>query len=263
MISTNLEGRKALVLGGGKGLGFGVAEVLAAKGAEIILVGRGEETLDAARRAIESAGPVCSIFSADLSDNDSVSRLIRAIEDEHQRIDIVLLNGGGPPPFAASVFDASVWEKQFTSMVLSQMRIAISFLPGMRSRRWGRIIAVSSTSVREPIPGLTASNALRASLAGWAKTLAGEVAADGVTVNLLLPGRFATDRTKQFDAMDAADRGVDAAVIAAESQAEIPAKRYGTPAEFGAVAAFLASDDAAYITGVALPVDGGLSRGML
>ncbi|MER8871044.1 SDR family oxidoreductase [Mesorhizobium sp. M0814] len=246
MISTNLERRKALVLGGGKGLGFGVAEALAAKGAEIILVGRGKETLDAARRAIESAGPVCSTFSADLSDNDSVSRLIRAIEDEHQRIDIVLLNGGGPPPFAASVFDASVWEKQFTSMVLSQMRIA-----------------VSSTSVREPIPGLTASNALRASLAGWAKTLAGEVAADGVTVNLLLPGRFATDRTKQFDAMDAADRGVDAAVIAAESEAEIPAKRYGTPAEFGAVAAFLASDDATYITGVALPVDGGLSRAML
>ncbi|MER9415687.1 SDR family oxidoreductase [Mesorhizobium sp. M0306] len=225
MISTNLVGRRALVLGGGKGLGFGVAEALAAKGAEIILVGRGEETLDAARRAIEAAGHICSTFSADLSDHDSVSRLIHAVEDEHQRIDIVLLNGGGPPPFAASVFDASVWEKQFTSMVLSQMRIA--------------------------------------SLAGWAKTLAGEVAADGVTINLLLPGRFATDRTKQFDAMDAADRGVDAAVVAAESQAEIPAKRYGTPAEFGAVAALLASDAAAYVTGVALPVDGGLSRGML
>ncbi|TKB41162.1 MAG: SDR family NAD(P)-dependent oxidoreductase, partial [Mesorhizobium sp.] len=146
LISTNLVGRRALVLGGGKGLGFGVAEALAAKGAEVILVGRGEETLDAARHAIEAAGHICSTFSADFSDHDSVSRLIHAVEGEDQRIDIVLLNGGGPPPFAASVFDASVWEKQFTSMVLSQMRIAVSFLPGMRARRWGRIITVSSTS---------------------------------------------------------------------------------------------------------------------
>ncbi|MEO5760041.1 MAG: SDR family oxidoreductase [Mesorhizobium sp.] len=262
-MSANLKGRKALVLGGGKGLGLGVAQALSAKGADIILVGRTADTLDKACGAIRSAGGVCTACSADLSDTDSVSRLLRTVEQEHGRIDIILLNGGGPPPFAASVFDAEIWARQFTSMMLSQIRIATCFLPGMRARRWGRIIGVSSTSVREPIPGLTASNALRAALAGWAKTLAAEVAVDGVTVNLLLPGRFATDRTKEFDAMDAAERGVAPSLIAAESQAEIPAKRYGTSAEFGAVAAFLASDDAAYVTGVALPVDGGLSRGML
>lgn len=148
-------------------------------------------------------------------------------------------------------------------MFLNQIRIANWCLPGMRGRKWGRILVVASTSVREPIPGLTASNALRAAMAGWAKTLATEVAVDGLTVNVLLTGRFETDRTTKLDAMDGAERGVDPAVIRAESEAEVPIKRYGTPAEFGAVAAFLASNDAAYVTGVALPIDGGLSRAMI
>lgn len=147
--------------------------------------------------------------------------------------------------------------------MLSGMRIAHRVLPSMRERRFGRIVAVASTSIREPIPGLTASNALRSALAGWMKTLAREVAADGVTVNMLLPGRLATDRTLGFDRMDAEAEGVSVETVAARSQSEIPVGRYGTPAEFGAAAAFLASRQAAYITGIALPVDGGLSRSML
>lgn len=147
--------------------------------------------------------------------------------------------------------------------MLSAMRIAHRLLPPMRARGFGRIIAVASTSIREPIPGLTASNALRSALAGWMKTLAGEVAAEGVTVNMLLPGRLATDRTLSFDRMDAEAEGVSVETIAARSQVEIPVGRYGTPVEFGAAAAFLASRQAAYITGIALPVDGGLSRSML
>ena len=148
-------------------------------------------------------------------------------------------------------------------MVLAGMRITGRLLPHMREQQFGRIIAVASTSIREPIVGLTASNALRSAVAGWLKTLAGEVAADGVTVNLLLPGRLATDRTLSFDRMDAESEGVDIATVAARSQREIPLGRYGTPAEFGAAAAFLASRQASYVTGVALPVDGGLSRSML
>jgi 3-oxoacyl-[acyl-carrier protein] reductase len=256
-------GRTALILGGSKGLGFGVAEALAAQGATVGMVGRDAATLASAEALIAAKGGKGLSFSANLGDDESVETMLLDVGQRLGRPDIILLNGGGPPPFPASQFDAKVWRDQFNAMVSNQIKIAARFLPGMRTRGFGRILIVSSTSAREPIPGLTASNALRAALAGWAKTLAGEVAADGVTVNLLLPGRFATERTESFDAMDAADRGVDPSVIAAESQAAIPIKRYGTAREFGAVAAFLASDAGAYVTGVALPVDGGLSRAML
>lgn len=258
-MSAELTGRTALVLGGSKGLGFGVAEALARQGAAVVLVGRDPGALAAAQQRL---GKIDTL-TADLSSDGSVDELLLKLDRRAAKIDIVLLNGGGPPPFKASEANVGVWRAQFSAMLLSQIRIATHVLPAMRAQSWGRIIAVASTSIREPIPGLTASNALRAALAGWAKTLASEVAADGVTVNLLLPGRFATERTEKFDAMDAADRGVAPAVIAAESQAEIPIKRYGTAQEFGAVAAFLAGDGGAYITGVALPVDGGLSRSLL
>ena len=263
-MQTQLDGKTALVLGGSKGLGLGVAEALSARGAATLLVGRDEKALRDACERIESRGEgACATFAADLASEEGVETLLRYLETSAPGIDILLLNGGGPPPFAASSFDPVTWRQQFDSMFLNQIRIANRCLPGMRRRKWGRILAVASTSVREPIPGLTASNALRAAMAGWAKTLADEVAADGVTVNLLLPGSFETDRTKRLDAMDAAARGVDPAVIKAQSEAEIPIQRYGTPAEFGAVAAFLASDEAAYVTGIALPIDGGSSRGMI
>lgn len=258
-MNDTLVGRTALVLGGSKGLGFGVTEALSRKGAAVILAGRDAEALRAAQKAIRSSGGNAEAHMADLSSDDSVARLLQGIG----RIDIVLLNGGGPPPFNASMVKPEIWREQFSAMVLNQIKVAAHCLPAMRAQCWGRILVVSSTSIREPIPGLTASNALRAALAGWAKTLAREVAADGVTVNLLLPGRFATERTKGFDAMDAAERGVEPSVIAAESQAEIPLGRYGTAAEFGAVAAFLAGEGGAYVTGVALPIDGGLSRSIL
>jgi 3-oxoacyl-[acyl-carrier protein] reductase len=264
MSAEKLKGaRTALVLGGSKGLGFGVAEALAASGAIVGLVGRDPESLRTAQALLQDRGYQAHGFACDLFDQNNVRGMLDEAGRHLGTVDIVLLNGGGPPPFSASLFEPRTWLDQFQAMVLNQIMIGTHFLPGMRKRGFGRIVVVSSTSVKEPIAGLTASNSLRAALAGWAKTLAGEVAADGVTINLVLPGRFATERTVSFDAMDAADRGVDPSVIAAESQAEIPIGRYGTPAEFGAVVSFLASDQAAYITGVALPVDGGLTRSML
>ena len=259
---TGLKGKAALVLGGSRGLGLGVATALAARGASVTLVGRDEAALRAAVAQIVGSGGEATSISADLGSEAGVQLLLSNL-GKMPGPDILLLNGGGPPPFKAADVDPAAWRAQFEAMVVSQMRVAAACLPAMRQRRWGRILIVSSTSAREPIPGLAASNALRASLAGWAKTLAGEVAPDGITVNLLLPGRFATERTERLDRLDALDRGVDQAVIAAESQAEIPAGRYGSAAEFGAVAAFLASEEASYVTGVAIPVDGGLSRSML
>lgn len=262
-MNTENAKRTALVLGGSRGLGFGAALALAENGVDVALVGREEATLRAAEAKLEGKPGVAMSLPCDLSEKESVSELLAQVDRHMGHVDILLLNGGGPPPFPASKFEEEIWLQQFATMFLNQVRIASHFLPGMRTRRFGRIVAVSSTSVREPIPGLTASNALRSALAGWAKTLSLEVAADGITVNVVLPGRFATERTVYLDAMDAADRGVDPSVIAGESQAEIPIGRYGTPEEFGAVVAFLASDKACYVTGVAMPVDGGLSRSML
>ncbi|WP_026613498.1 SDR family oxidoreductase [Ensifer aridi] len=258
-MDLGIGGRRALVLGGSKGLGRGIAEALAAEGVAVALTGRNEE---AAMKVASEIGPAAAGFSLDLANPEAIDPFLNRLAT-FGTIDILVLNGGGPPPTLAADVDSEFWRAQFEAMVLSGMRIVHRLLPAMRARRFGRIIAVASTSIREPIPSLTASNALRSALAGWMKTLAGEVAVDGVTVNMLLPGRLATDRTLSFDRTDAASEGVSVETVAARSQSEIPVGRYGTPAEFGAAAAFLASRQAAYITGVALPVDGGLCRSML
>ncbi len=258
-MDLGIAGKKALVLGGSKGLGRGIAEALAAEGVGVALTGRDAGSAEKAAAEIAERPRIC----ARSLQAESLDGLLDRLATDFGAIDILVLNGGGPPPTLASAIDPDFWRTQFETMVLAGMRITGRVLPGMRERGFGRIIAVASTSIREPIPGLTASNALRSAVAGWLKTLAGEVAADGVTVNMLLPGRLATDRTLSFDRMDAESEGLDIATVAARSQADIPIGRYGTPAEFGAAAAFLAGRPAAYVTGVALPVDGGLSRSML
>lgn len=259
-MDLGIRGKRALVLGGSKGLGRGIAEALAAEGVIVALTGRDQA---AAARSAAHIDETATGFALDLGNAQAIDPFLNRLATDFGDIDILVLNGGGPPPSLAADIDPAFWRAQFDTMVLAGMRITNRLLPSMRQRGWGRIMAVASTSIREPIPGLTASNALRSAVAGWMKTLAGEVAADGVTVNMLLPGRLATDRTLSFDRMDAESEGVDIKTIAARSQSDIPIGRYGTPAEFGAAAAFLASRQAAYITGVALPVDGGLSRSML
>lgn len=250
--------RAALVLGGSSGLGLATAQALARDGVRVGLVGRSAEKLDRAGSKL----PGVATFSADLDDPSAARRLCDEVAATLGQVDILVLNGGGPPPSAASDFRPADWIAAFNAQLLNQVAIACELLPGMRARGWGRIIVISSTSLREPIPELVASNAFRPALGGWAKTLAAEVAPEGVTVNLLLAGRIATGRTRALDRMDATARGVTEEDIAAASQAEVPMRRYGRPEEFAAVAAFLASDAASYITGTAIPVDGGLSRGL-
>jgi 3-oxoacyl-[acyl-carrier protein] reductase len=185
---------------------------------------------------------------------------IQGLAPELERADILVFNTGGPPfGMAADITDSS-WTTHFEAMFLSAIRLTRLALPGMRARRFGRILLVVSSGVIQPIPNLAISNALRSALVGWAKTLASEVAADGVTVNCLAPGRIATDRIVEFDQARSRREGITVEQAQKLSIATIPAGRYGEADEFAAMAAFLASPRASYVTGGIIRIDGGMIR---
>ena len=257
-----LRGRTALVFGGSKGLGRGCADALAAEGVDVALVARGREALDRAAGEITARfGVAAHAFAADLADHDAVLRAVDQAEAAlGGRVDVLVNNTGGPPPSGVAGVDPALWLAQFQAMVLSVFRVTDRVLPAMRARGWGRILTVASTTVIEPNPALGMSNTLRSALVGWSKTLAGEVARDGVTVNMILPGRIGTDRTTFLDGAVAARTGSTPDAVQAEVSRGIPVGRYGTPDEFGAVAAFLASERAAFVTGSMIRVDGGAVR---
>jgi 3-oxoacyl-[acyl-carrier protein] reductase len=256
MMELGLEKRRALVTGASRGLGRAIASVLAAEGAEVIAVARNLERLNDLAAATPAGrgsilARVCDL--ADASAIDSLGSVLRGV-------DILVLNTGGPPPGPVADVPDGVWIKQFESMFLSVVRLTRLALPGMRERGFGRILAIVSSSVVQPIPNLGISNALRLALVGWAKTLACEVAGDGVTVNCIAPGRIATDRVAELDQGRAAREGIDIGQVQKESRAAIPVGRYGDAAEFASVAAFLASPRASYMTGGVIRVDGGMIR---
>src|SRR5579863_1972838 len=194
-MDLQLKDKTALILGGSKGLGRGVANALAAEGVTVAILARTQNTLDAAVSAINARGGRAHGFAADLAAWPSVEHAVDAGRKTLGAIDILLNNSGGPPPSGVAGVSPAVWEAQFNAMVLPLFRITDLLLPDMRSRKWGRILNVASTSVVEPIPVIGVSNTLRSAIVGWAKTLAGETARDGITVNTLLPGAIATDRS--------------------------------------------------------------------
>jgi 3-oxoacyl-[acyl-carrier protein] reductase len=261
-MDLGLRGRTALVFGGSKGLGRATADALAAEGVDVALVARGREALERAAADIAGAhGVAAHAIAADLADHDVTLAAVDAAERAlGGRVDVLVNNTGGPPPSGAAGVDPALWTAQFHAMVLSVFRVTDRVLPGMRSRGWGRVLTVASTTVVEPNPALGMSNTLRSALVGWSKTLAGEVARDGVTVNLLLPGQIATDRTAFLDEAAAARQGTTADAVRAARAAGIPVGRYGSPEEFGAVATFLASARASYVTGAMVRIDGGVLR---
>lgn len=261
-MDLGLAGRTALVFGGSKGIGLGIADALAGEGTTVAIVARNADQVSAAAEALSAKhGTAAFGFSADLADFPSVERAIAAARTAlGGDLDILVNNSGGPPPGGVAGVDPALWSAQFETMVLSLIRITDAVLPAMRARRWGRVLTVASSLVVEPSPMIGVSSALRSTLVGWSKVLASEVAADGVTVNMLLPGLIATDRTAFLDRMTAEKTGKSVGQIEAMRAASIPVGRYGTTAEFGAVAAFLASDKAAYVTGSMIRIDGGAIR---
>lgn len=245
-MDLQLDGKTALVLGASKGLGRAIAEALAQEGARVVTVARSGEGIAGAPHIL-----------ADLDDPAAPGAIIAAVRAAGASPDILVLNSGGPPTGGAASTTPADFAGVMDRMFNAQLALAQTFLPEMRARGFGRIIAVASTSVTAPVPGLVLSNAVRAMLASWCKTLAGEVAADGVTVNLLLPGQIATDRLDSLHAAMAAASVASAEQVRARAMAAIPAGRLGRPEEFGDIAAFLASPRAGFITGCAIKVDGG------
>lgn len=255
-MDLGLAGRRALVTGAGRGLGRAAALALAAEGAEVVALSRGAGPLaETASRAAGLPGTVSPVV-ADLADAAGLAAALDAVGTD--RVDVLVANTGGPPPSSASGVPAGDWQAWFDALVLPVVGLADRVLPGMRRRGWGRLVVLASSGVVAPIPGLALSNALRAALVGWAKTLAGEVAADGVTVNVVVPGRIATGRVAALDEARAAREGRTAGEVAAASAAAIPMRRYGRPEELASVVAFLAGEPASYVTGSAVRVDGGM-----
>ena len=248
-MDLGIERRTALVMAASRGIGKGIAGALAREGVRVAISSRSEEALQAAAQEI---GGDVRTFPADTGDLDRLRQLPGKVADELGPVEILVANTGGPPPGGALDNSLEEWEAAFRSLVLALRVLIEEVLPGMRERGWGRIVNVASSTVREPIAGLTLSNANRLAALGLLETLADEVASDGITVNNVATGMFATDRL--------ADRHGSLEQAEAAARERIPARRLGRPEEYGDLVAFLCSERAAYLTGAVIPLDGGLLR---
>jgi 3-oxoacyl-[acyl-carrier protein] reductase len=248
-MDLGLDGRVALVMGASKGIGQGIAGALVREGATVAIASRSRERLDA---SVAELGPGAVGFVADAGDLQRLGELPAEVEAALGPIDILVTNTGGPPQGGALDNSIEEWEEAYRSLVLGVRVLVEGVLPGMRERGWGRIVNVGSNSTVEPIPSIAISNSVRQAAVGFLKTLSREVAGDGVTVNTVVTGKFATDRLAENEgSLENAEQS---------ARESVPAGRLGLPEEFGDLVAFLASDRAAYITGTAIPIDGGLLR---
>lgn len=247
-MELGLRGRTAIVCGASQGMGLAIAEALAAEGANVAMFARRRDVLE---REAERIGALA--VRGDLTNPRHLEALVEQTVAAFGGIDVLVNNGGGPPRGTAAGLADEALESAVELLLLSAVRLTNLCLPHLRASGRGRVITIASTSVKEPIPALALSNAIRPGVVGWMKTLAGEVGPDGITVNVVAPGRIDTERLREVYPDGPSDSDL----------AAIPLRRLGAPREIGHAVAFLASDRAAYVTGTVVPVDGGLTRGLL
>ena len=248
-MNLQIAGKTALVTGASKGIGFAIAEALVAEGARVVIAAREQSGLDAASERLQAASGEVVALAADVATAKGVTDLVAATQARAGAVDILVANAGGPSAGLPASLDDAAWARATELTLMSAVRLARGVLPGMRERGWGRIVNVTSLSVKQPIQELTLSNALRSAVTAFARTLANEVADQGVTVNNVAPGYTATERLEHLFADDYAR---------ARLMSSIPVKRFAEPAEIAAAVVYLCSQQAAYVTGQTLVVDGGM-----
>jgi len=263
-LDLGIRGKVALVSASSRGLGRAIAEELAAEGANLVVCARGEDALSKTADEIRKRSGVEVVHvAADVSEPAGLERVTSTALEKFGRVDILVTNSGGPPSGPFESLRAEMWDSAVRLLLTSAVGLARAVLPGMKERRWGRILNVTSIAVKQPIEGLMLSNSLRAAVTGFARSLANEVAPFNVTVNNLMPGYTRTDRVEELARASAERSGGSAKDTFAKWEKEIPMGRLGEPREFAALAAFLASERASYITGSSIAVDGGWIRSLL
>lgn len=263
-MDLGLKNKIALVAGASQGLGRAVAEELAIEGASLVICSRFTKNItETAAEIAEKTGAHVLAVAGDVSAPDDVKRIVTSGIARFGRIDILVTNAGGPPAGTFENISSEQWEAATRLTLYSAIDLVREVLPGMKERRWGRILNITSIAVKQPVDNLLLSNSLRAAVTGFARTLANEVATDGITINNILPGYTRTERVEELASMMAAKHGISAEEFKARWENEIPMKRLGEPRELAALAAFLVSERASYITGTSIQVDGGWIRSLL
>lgn len=262
-MDLDLAGKGALVAASSRGIGFACAEALAKEGANVLICGRDPERLaSASKRLAEVATGAVHAVPCDLTDAAETAALVSRAQDALGGVDVLVTNGGGPPPGSLLDLKDEQWLRSFEGLVMSAVRLSRGVIPGMVQRKFGRIVHIASITARQPVPDLVVSNALRPAILGISKTLALELAPKGVTVNVVIPGYTNTERQRELEQARAVRTGRSAAEVRANVEDLIPLGRFAEPDEIGRVVAFLASPKSGYITGQAFAADGGYVKGL-